>query len=198
MLHKILFVDDDPFVTEALKRMLRKEPYAMLSADSAGQALDLLSREPVDVVISDEIMPGMRGSDFLAIVFQKHPDTVRIILTGHANLETAVRAINDGHVYRFLTKPCNEFELILTLRQAIQHNELAVESRRLLRAFRKQKAALLDLEKEFPGIMEMNTDSTGAIIIDESETDVDALIGQINTEMTIYELSEKAESGRKD
>jgi two-component system, probable response regulator PhcQ len=191
MHHKVLFVDDDPLVTEALKRALRRQPYEVLSANSADKALAILSREQVDVVISDEMMPGMRGSDFLAIVFRKYPDTVRIILTGHANFETAVHAINEGNIYRFLTKPCNEFELTVTLRQAIQHHELAVESRRLLKAFRKQKAVFVELENEYPGIMDVQTDSTGAIIIDEPETDVDALIGQINLEVTNYELSRK-------
>jgi two-component system, probable response regulator PhcQ len=191
MSHKILFVDDDPFITEAFKRTLRKEPYEVLSANSADKALDVLSRVPVDIVISDEMMPGMRGTDFLAIVFREYPDTVRIILTGHANLDTAVRAINDGHIYRFLTKPCNEFELIVTLRQAIQHHELAAESRRLLKAFRKQNVVIRELEKDYPGILDVKTDSTGAIIIDDSETDVDALIGQINAEVTNYESSRR-------
>ena len=86
MQHKVLFVDDEPNGTKALKRALRREPYDILSAGSADESLEMLERESVDVVVSDENMPGMTGSEFLAVVYEKYPDTIRIILTGHASL----------------------------------------------------------------------------------------------------------------
>lgn len=183
MAYTILFVDDEPLVTEALKRALHKEPYRVLSAQSASQGMEILARQRVDVVISDEMMPGMPGSEFLALVCRDYPETVRIILTGHANLKTAIRAINEGEVYRFLTKPCNELELIVTLRQALQHRELMSKSRRLLQAVKHQNTVLEDLEKAYPGITRVDRDPSGVIVLDEDATDVDALIEEMEAEV---------------
>jgi signal transduction histidine kinase/CheY-like chemotaxis protein len=120
---RVLFVDDEPRVTKALKRALREEPYTILTASSAREALQLLAHEPVDLVVADERMPGMPGSELLAWVCRTYPDTVRILLTGHASLETAVRAINEGGISRFLTKPCKEGELIFAIQQALQQKK---------------------------------------------------------------------------
>ena len=117
---KILLVDDEPNITQALTKRLRHEDYEILSAPSAEEALQILAREPIDVVVADEQMPGMSGSELLAVVSREYPDTVRIILTGQANLEAAVRAINEGQIYRFLEKPCAAEELAAIIRQAVQ------------------------------------------------------------------------------
>ncbi len=186
-MYTVLFVDDEPLVTQALKRALHKEPYRVLSAQSAAAALDILAAQPVDVVISDEMMPGMLGSEFLALVCREYPDTVRIILTGHANLQSALRAINEGQVYRFLTKPCGELELSVTLRQALQHRELLSKGRMLLRAVRHQHAVLEDLEKAHPGITNVEWDSQGAIVLDDSVTEVDSLIREMQAEVQRFE-----------
>ncbi|OGP50366.1 MAG: hypothetical protein A2Y79_11625 [Deltaproteobacteria bacterium RBG_13_43_22] len=183
MPHKILLVDDEPHVTEALKRVLHKEPYEILVANSGNEALQILAREPVTVVISDEMMPGMPGSEFLAQVYRRYPETLRIMLTGHANLDLAVRAINEGHIYRFLMKPCNEQELRITIRQAIQQKELAEKSRQLLRKVKQQDLILQSMEKEYPGISKVERDSTGTIIVEDSDFDLDTLIEQIRTEL---------------
>jgi two-component system, probable response regulator PhcQ len=183
MPHTILLVDDEPHVLEALKRVLRKEDFEILTAGSAENALGLLAQEPVDVIISDEKMSGMGGTEFLALAYQKYPETIRIILTGHADLEVALKAINLGHIYRFLIKPINEMELKVTLRQAIQHKELITESRRLLNTVRQQQALIRELEKETPGITKVKRDEMGAIILEESEFDPDELIEKINQEI---------------
>jgi two-component system, probable response regulator PhcQ len=183
MTHNVLLVDDELFVVEALKRVLRKEAYAVLTAGSAEDALQLLAKKSVDIVISDEKMPGMSGSEFLALVYQKYPETVRIMLTGHADLEVALRAINQGHIYRFLIKPINELELKVTIRQAIQHKELIMESRRLLNTVRRQQAFLTELERENPGITKVNRDKMGAIILEDTGYDPDTLIEKINQEI---------------
>ena len=109
MKHNVLIVDDDPAVRDVVREAFSAEPYALLIAGSADDALDIMSRTQADVVISDEKMPGMSGSEFLSIVRKKYPDTIRIILTGHADLEAAIRAINEGEIYRFFRKPCNCF-----------------------------------------------------------------------------------------
>jgi len=119
-------------------------------------------------VISDEMMPGMLGSEFLSVVARRFPDTIRIILTGHANAESAVRAINEGQIYRFLLKPCHPAELAVTIRQALEHQELAALSRRLMEQNRQQKALLESLEAENPGITKLRKDENGVLILEES------------------------------
>ncbi|HXG18064.1 MAG TPA: hybrid sensor histidine kinase/response regulator [Methylomirabilota bacterium] len=116
----VLLVDDEPLITTTLKRVLRKEPYDICTANSGAEALQILARKPVDVIVSDERMPGMSGSEFLAVARQQYPDTVRIILTGQANLEAAIRAINEGAICRFLTKPCKEDDLTFAINEALR------------------------------------------------------------------------------
>jgi two-component system, probable response regulator PhcQ len=165
----ILFVDDEPNVTDALKRALRSEPYELLSATSAEDARQILERRPIDVVVSDERMPGMTGSEFLAQVRVRWPNTIRIILSGHASLEAAVRAINEGEVYRFFIKPCHPTDLMVTIHQALAHKALEEQSRRLLREYQRQAAVIAELERVSPGITLLETDEHGSILVDEAE-----------------------------
>ena len=182
MQHKVLIVDDEPAITDMLKDVLSREPYGILSAGSAEEAFPILAREKVDVVISDEKMPGMSGSEFLTVVRKQYPDTIRIILTGHGSLESAIRAINEGEIYRFFTKPCNVFDLAVTIRQALQQKELMRESQRLLRIVRRQYTFIEALEKQYPGITKVKRDARGGIIIDDEIDNGkwDTLIEQIN------------------
>jgi two-component system probable response regulator PhcQ len=182
----ILLVDDEPNVTDALKRALRREPYEILTAISGPAAQDLLERHHVDVVISDEQMPGMSGSVFLSAVRKQFPHTIRMILSGQASLEAAVRAINEGEVYRFFLKPCNPTDLAFTIQQALAHKRLEEQSRRLLREYQKQAATLARLEHHSPGILHLHTDDQGAVVVDESdeECDVKDLLLQIEQAMS--------------
>lgn len=188
---KILFVDDEPNVTEALKRSLRKEPYDIFTAESAVDALQILATNAIDVVVSDERMPGMSGSVFLSKVRETYPETVRIILSGQASLEDVVRAINEGEIYRFCMKPLNASDLGVTIRQALQQKRLLEQTRRLLREYQKKsvlverQATLIDeLERSQPGITRLDTDAEGAILVDEDEdTDVESLLRDIEKEM---------------
>lgn len=120
MTAKVLIVDDQPEVTRAIHRALYKEPYDLLCANSANEALDMMTRQTVDVVISDEKMPGISGTEFLRQVSEKYPRTVRMMLTGNANLGETVRAINEGKVYHYFTKPWNDEDLMVTIRQALE------------------------------------------------------------------------------
>lgn len=163
---KVLLVDDEPHVVEAFKRSMRKERFQIRSAQSAAQALQLLDQEPVDVVISDEKMPGMSGSQLLAAIAVRFPDTIRIMLTGHASLELAMKAINEGQIYRFMIKPVSEPELALTIRQALEHRQLLRQVASLKETVHKQSMMLKDLESRYPGISELQTDSSGRIILD--------------------------------
>ena len=117
---RLLFVDDEPAITRALSVAFRKEPYEIRTAISGQAALALFAEAPFDVIVSDERMPGMCGSDLLAQVRELYPATVRIILSGQANLEAAVRAINAAEIYRFIMKPCPAEELMVTVREALE------------------------------------------------------------------------------
>jgi len=169
----ILLVDDEPNVTDALKRALRREPYHILTATSGASAQALMQKQHVDVVISDEQMPGMSGSVFLSQVRKEYPHTIRMILSGQASLEAAVRAINEGEVYRFFLKPCNPTDLAFTVQQALAHKRLEEKSRRLLREYQKQASMLARIEKESPGLLRLDTDEQGAVVIDEADAECD-------------------------
>jgi DNA-binding NtrC family response regulator len=182
----ILLVDDEPDVTDALKRALRREPYEFLTAVSGQDAQQILERQHVDVVISDEQMPGMSGSEFLSKVRTQFPHTIRMILSGQASLEAAVRAINEGEVYRFFLKPCNPTDLIFTVQQALRHKRLEEQSRRLLREYQKQAAMLAKLNHNGPDLLRLDTDAQGAVIIDESDGD-----GEVTDLMAEIELAIK-------
>jgi len=128
----ILLVDDEASIRSALARALHEPAYRILQADSPASALAILEREPVDIIISDHLMPGMTGLEFLKLVRDRFPDTSRIMLTGHADMDTAVRAIQEGEIYRFLSKPCDRTELQVTVHLALEQLELTREHRRLL------------------------------------------------------------------
>ncbi|MBI2377895.1 MAG: response regulator [Deltaproteobacteria bacterium] len=150
----VLLVDDESRVLDALRRSLMDEPFEILTASSADTALQLLASRHVDVVISDERMPGMSGSEFLTIVCRDYPDTVRIMLTGHASLDAAIRAINEGEIYRLLLKPCGAFELGLALREAVDYRDLRTAAFRLLKVAQHQAAVLAEVEKLAPDLVE--------------------------------------------
>lgn len=182
MQHKVMIVDDEPVITEMMEDVLSREPYSVLSARSAEEALATLTREQVDVVISDEKMPGMSGSELLSIIRQRYPDTIRMILTGHGSLESAIRAINEGEIYRFFTKPCNMVDLAVTIRQSLQQKELMKESQRLLKMVKRQSAIIEKLEEQYPGITKVKRDAKGEVIMDDEIDDSkwDTLLEQIS------------------
>jgi diguanylate cyclase (GGDEF)-like protein len=101
----LLLVDDESHVVTSLARMLRRDGYEILTANSADEGLALLAQHPVDVVLSDQRMPVKTGTEFLSIVRDRYPDTVRLILSGAAEIQDITRAMVDGAIYKFLTKP---------------------------------------------------------------------------------------------
>ena len=134
----VLLVDDDQHLLHALRRALREQPYQLATASNGNEALLFLKTHAVDVVVSDERMPGMAGTDLLHWVAREYPDVVRILLTGHPDLPSAVRALNQCRAFRLLTKPCKEFELAMTIREGLEHRRLLLENRRLFELTRSQ------------------------------------------------------------
>jgi DNA-binding NtrC family response regulator len=128
----ILIVDDDENVRSALRRSLRKSTHQLRFADGSAAALELLAREHVDIILSDHLMPGMTGLELLRRARGVCPYAARIMLTGHADLETAMDAIRQGDLDRFLTKPWDDVELRVALDVAAEKAAAEAENRRLL------------------------------------------------------------------
>jgi DNA-binding NtrC family response regulator len=182
MRHAVLLVDDDRHLLDGLRRTLRREPYEVLLAENAGEAIKILAGRAVDVVVSDEGMPGMSGTEFLAHVQAEYPDTIRIMLTGRSSLPLAIRAINRGQVYRFFTKPFSGAELGMVLRQALKQRELVHQSCRLLETVRRQAALLGESTNEAAPVWR---DSSGTIIVRDAPTDLDALLAEVEAELRV-------------
>jgi len=180
MAYKVLLVDDEPNVLSALRRSLRKEDFEIHTATSGEEALEMLQNEKIDVVVSDQDMPGMTGTKLLARVKDKYPDTVRFMLTGKATLEVAVEAINEGAISRFLMKPCNITDLVVTIKQALQHKELMGKAMKLVNKVETQEQVLKEVEKKFPGITNVKRDVYGRVVLPDTPEDYESLIEQIN------------------
>lgn len=153
----VLLVDDDPLSNTLLSQYFAKDQYKVLTAKSAAEAHQLLEWHCVDVIVSDECMPGESGAQLLAAVRIRCPDAVRIIHTGQGNLESAIRAINEAEVHRFFLKPANPADLISTIEHALSHKRLERQSRSLLRQFRKMAAMLGSIEKEHPSLLQFES-----------------------------------------
>lgn len=138
----ILIVDDEENIRKALERLLENEGYRIFLADSGLKGLETIRREEIHLVISDHRMSGMDGIKFLNEVKKIVPETIRIMLTGYADVEIAIKAINQGEVYRFITKPWNNIELLHTIKQGIEYYNLHKELDRLNKLILSQNTEL--------------------------------------------------------
>jgi two-component system, probable response regulator PhcQ len=185
MEHKILLIDDEPNILAALKRVLIEEPYEVLTAESAEKALEIMGENRCKVVISDERMPGMGGAEFLCRVNEMYPETVRILLTGHASIEAAMKAVNSGEIYRFFMKPWNDLDLRMAIRSALEKYDLEEENRQLLALVRKQANDLKSIEERYPGITRVEKDTDGSICLPEiSDEEMVELVKEWNEDPT--------------
>ncbi|WP_045225775.1 HD domain-containing phosphohydrolase [Methyloterricola oryzae] len=141
-LDTLLLVDDEASVLKSLTRLFRPHGYRILSAPSGQDGLTLLERESVDLVISDMRMPNMSGAEFLGKVRQNYPEIVRILLTGYADMESTIEAINQGQIYQYITKPWEEHDILLVVRHALDQKKLEREKRRLEQLTRQQNEEL--------------------------------------------------------
>ncbi|MGB8924862.1 MAG: HD domain-containing phosphohydrolase [Pseudomonas sp.] len=138
----VLLVDDEESILNSLRRLLRGQPYDVLLATSGAQALDMLAQQPVNLVMSDARMPNMDGASLLAHVRQLYPETARIMLTGYADPGAIIKAINDGQIHRYISKPWNDEEMLLILRQSLEHQHSEQERQRLERLTQVQNDQL--------------------------------------------------------
>ena len=138
----VLFVDDEKNMLRCVNRLTMEEEYELVTASSGDEGLGILEERPVKVVVSDYRMPGMNGVDFLKRVKEKWPFTIRIILSGFADVDTAMRAINEGEIYKFLPKPWDDDFLLVTIRRAIEKYDLVSENRKLTEELKALNAVL--------------------------------------------------------
>lgn len=140
--HTILCIDDEPNILKALQRLFRKEGYRILTATTAAQGLRILAQQCVHLVISDQRMPDMSGTQFLDRVKAEHPDTMRIILSGYTDVDAIAESINTGHIFKFFLKPWKDRELKLEIRKALQHYDLVQANRELNKRIVEQNREL--------------------------------------------------------
>jgi response regulator RpfG family c-di-GMP phosphodiesterase len=147
--HTLLLVDDEQAITRALNRLFRKEGYHIMTAQSGQEGLEKLQQNdgPVSMIISDQRMPEMNGAAFLEKAKSIYPDAIRYLLTGYSDLDAVVDAVNRGEIHRYLTKPWNDDDLVLQVKQSLEHFELTSENRRLTALTIEQNKKLNELNK---------------------------------------------------
>lgn len=150
----LLLVDDEPNILSALKRLLRRDEYRILTADSGHEGLEILEKNRVDVIISDQRMPIMTGVDFLRNAKKNYPDTVRIILSGYTELQYITDAINEGAIYKFLTKPWDDELIRANIREAFHYKEMEDENRRLTLQVQTTNQELISTNKLLAEMLE--------------------------------------------
>ena len=138
----VLFIDDEPSILSALRRLFRPQGYRVLLADSGRAGLATLETEPVDLVVSDMRMPEMDGAALLEQVCERWPSVGRILLTGYADISSTVAAINRGQIHRYIAKPWDDRELLMCVQDALERRRLEKENRALLQLTRTQNEEL--------------------------------------------------------
>ncbi|OEC39683.1 two-component system response regulator [Pseudomonas sp. 1D4] len=144
---RVLLVDDEENILNSLRRLLRGQPYDLVMAHSGDEALQLFETQPVDLVVSDARMPGMDGATLLAEIHKRDPGCMSVLLTGYADINTIITAINEGQIYRYLSKPWNDDELLLTIRQALAYQFAERERERLQHLTQEQNQQLKSLNE---------------------------------------------------
>jgi DNA-binding NtrC family response regulator len=144
--HPILLVDDEPEILFSLKGLLRRE-FELYTAESGQKALEILEQHPIHVIMTDQRMPEMTGVQLMSRAKDEYPDAIRIVFTGYADIKAVINAINNGGLYRYITKPWDPDELIEVLHQATAVYDELAERRRLLgdlRDYMNQSQELVD------------------------------------------------------
>jgi response regulator RpfG family c-di-GMP phosphodiesterase len=154
---RVLFVDDEVNVLHSLRRLAIEEEFEAITAGSGQEGLDILGKTSVAVIVSDQRMPGMSGAEFLEKAKDVSPDSVRIVLTGYADINAAIDAINKGGAYRYIAKPWNDGDLLLTIRQAVDTFRLVRENRFLTDLTKKQNEELKRWSSELEYFVQQQT-----------------------------------------
>ena len=147
--YTILCVDDEENILSALERVfLEEDSYEIITATSGEKGLEILKERPVDLIISDQRMPGMSGTEFLKKARKLYPDTIRIVLSGFSDFDTVISSINEGEIYRLIQKPWDESELLLIVKDSLEKYTLIRENKKLQEEIRKQNEELKLLNQQ--------------------------------------------------
>ncbi|HEY6871886.1 MAG TPA: ATPase, T2SS/T4P/T4SS family [Geobacteraceae bacterium] len=157
----LLFVDDEEGVLSAMRRIFMEENYRLLTALNVDKALAIMAAEKVHLVVSDHRMPGKSGAEFLKEIKERWPETIRIMLTGHADVNSIMGAVKDGAVYKFITKPWNDEDLRLTVSLALQQYMLMQENRKLKEVARTQQLKI----RNYAALFDENRGIMGTILV---------------------------------
>lgn len=161
----VLIVDDEINIISSISRLFIDDNYRILGARSGEEGLVTLKKHDVDLVISDQRMPGMSGLKFIKKVSIGYPDILTIMLTAFADIDIAIKAINEAGVYKFILKPWNDYELRLTVNRALELRRLITERNSLLHKIKKQESILRALERSYPGITAVERDESGYVVV---------------------------------
>lgn len=166
--HTILVVDDETNILNTMTRLLSGENLEVFTAENAHKGLEKLKASAgVDLVISDNRLPDIAGVDFLVKVKQLYPDTIRILITGYPDLDSAISAINKDQVYRYISKPWDNEELKLIVTQALEYYDVLRDNRALLKIAKQQAEWLNMLKEKYPQLSKNDFDASSIYIIDE-------------------------------
>ncbi|MBU0972786.1 MAG: response regulator [Proteobacteria bacterium] len=148
--HRVLVVDDEAQVGKAIGRLLAMEKLEYVYADSGESALDSLKKAscPFSLIISDQKMPGMKGTQFLEHAKRLNPDTIRFLITGYSEMQTIINAVNKGSIQRYISKPWDNDEIIKAIRSGISQYEHFMDNEKLVSLAKKQNAKLYELNCE--------------------------------------------------
>lgn len=155
--HTILCVDDEENILQSLKRLLRKEGYNLLTAENAIVALELLKENDVHLVVCDQRMPDMGGTEFLSKVKEEYPDIVRVILTGYTDVDSITKSVNTGNIYKILLKPWNDNNLKLEIKRCLEQYNLVQTNRELQNTILEQNKELRKINENLEAMVRSRT-----------------------------------------
>lgn len=155
--HTVLCVDDEINILNALKRLFRKEGYRLLTTSSGADALKLLRDNTVHMIISDQRMPEMSGTELMAKVKVLYPDLIRVILTGYTDVDSITKSINQGNIYKFFLKPWNDQSLVLEIRQALEQYDLVQANKALHQKVLEQNEAFRQINDNLENLVKERT-----------------------------------------
>jgi len=171
---RIQLVDDEPNVLNSLRRLLRRQGWQVDAFSDVEEALEALLQHEYAVILSDYKMPMADGVTYLKFAKQKQPGAIRLVLSGHGDSESMVKAINQAEVFRYLTKPWDDHEVVAAISSAVELYSLQKENQRLRKENDAQRAMikareeeLLRLEADNPGITRVRRDADGSVLLDD-------------------------------
>ena len=180
---QVLFLDDEESIVDGMERLFMREPYGVAVTTDLGKAREILAKEKIKVVVSDQRMPQISGVKFLGEIKQMYPDIVRILFTGYTDYTAAEEAINLGEVYRFISKPWKTTELVTTIRQSLLHYDLLAQAKsheEEIEMANKKLKAMYELQRDFTSTVSHELRTPLASIKTAIDLVMKRMVGEIN------------------